>query len=259
MKAAFDSAAADYDLQFTQSLVGKSQRERVWQYLEQNLNRITPLRILELNCGTGEDAVFLTTLGHQVLATDISEAMLQTAKAKATNIQFQQLDIAHIDAFEVEKPFDVVFSNFGGLNCLDPTQIQNFAQHLPRLLQTDGQFIAVLMPESCLLEQIYLLLKMRFSQVRRRYQQPLEVQVEETLVKTWYYAPASFIELVSSNMEFQEMKLVGLIPSYLNAFFTRKKLLFKRITRLEDSLIKQGKGESISDHYLIAFRKLQEQ
>lgn len=257
MKAAFDSAAADYDVQFTQTLVGQAQRQRVWEYLTKKLNSKTPLRILELNCGTGEDAAFLASLGHQVVATDISEEMLAQArtKAKGTNITFQQLDITDIKAFGGETAFDVIFSNFGGFNCLSPTQIQIFAQELPRLLKYGGKFIAVVMPDMCLLEQLYLVCKLRFGQVRRRYHQPLEVKVDGTIVPTWYYAPSHFNDCLSGQLIYQEMQLIGLIPSYLNTFFSRKVQLFKRITRIENSLIKQAKGEYVSDHYLIAFQK----
>lgn len=257
MSAAFDHAAIDYDAEFTNSLVGRSQRQRVWQYLEQNLNTNKSLRILELNCGTGEDAAFLAGLGHQVLATDISEGMLAKARAKgtATNIVFQQLDITQIADFRVEAPFDLIFSNFGGFNCLPPEKIQNFAQHLPQLLNDGGKFIAVVMPDKCLLEQLYLLFKLRFGQIRRRHRQPLEVNVNGTIVPTWYYAPSYFKECLAEKIAYQEMQLIGLIPSYLNAFFTRKNALFQRITALENRLIEQGKGEYISDHYLIAFQK----
>ena len=36
-------------------------------------------RVLELNCGTGEDAVFLARRGVRVLATDLSGAMVEAA------------------------------------------------------------------------------------------------------------------------------------------------------------------------------------
>lgn len=42
----------------------------------------TPLRVLELACGTGEVTALIHDLGHDVIALDFSEAMLSVAKAK---------------------------------------------------------------------------------------------------------------------------------------------------------------------------------
>ncbi|NNJ54292.1 MAG: class I SAM-dependent methyltransferase, partial [Ignavibacteriaceae bacterium] len=72
MNSAFDSVAENYDATFTQTKIGKAQREIVWGYLESVLIDKDNLKILELNCGTGEDAVWFSKKGHTVLATDVS-------------------------------------------------------------------------------------------------------------------------------------------------------------------------------------------
>jgi ubiquinone/menaquinone biosynthesis C-methylase UbiE len=81
-KTPFDQSAAAYDADFSFSMIGRAQRDIVHEYLENNLNFGKVLRILELNCGTGEDALFFAKKGADVLATDISEKMLETAKEK---------------------------------------------------------------------------------------------------------------------------------------------------------------------------------
>jgi SAM-dependent methyltransferase len=76
-----------------------------------------------MNCGTGEDAVWLARRGVEVLATDISPAMLRQAEDKAANSvtatrpRFRVLaweDLGSLD----EGLFDGLLSNFGGLNCV---------------------------------------------------------------------------------------------------------------------------------------------
>src|ERR1700750_2270801 len=79
----FDNMASTYDADFTMSGIGKLQRERVWFFLSALLQKKgAALKILEINCGTGEDALRLAALGHQVIATDASAVMIETAKAK---------------------------------------------------------------------------------------------------------------------------------------------------------------------------------
>ena len=69
---AFDTIAEQYDDLFTHSLIGRAQRNVVWEVLRHTF--IPRERILELNCGTGEDALFLSRMGVSVHACDASWA-----------------------------------------------------------------------------------------------------------------------------------------------------------------------------------------
>jgi SAM-dependent methyltransferase len=77
----FKELAARYDADFTDTAVGRALRRIVWARLEQVFP--SPRRILELGCGTGEDAVRLAQAGHDVVATDATPAMLDVAREKA--------------------------------------------------------------------------------------------------------------------------------------------------------------------------------
>jgi SAM-dependent methyltransferase len=80
-------------------------------------------RVLEMNCGTGEDAQWLARRGVQVLATDVSPAMLQLARDKlaaspgAAATRCRRLAWEELGTLD-EEPFDGALSNFGGLNCV---------------------------------------------------------------------------------------------------------------------------------------------
>src|SRR5215472_1068146 len=77
---AFGSLAEDYDDAFTDSLIGRAQRNAVWE----TAKRTFPCgsRILELNCGTGEDALFFARLGISVFACDALEKMIEVASRR---------------------------------------------------------------------------------------------------------------------------------------------------------------------------------
>jgi SAM-dependent methyltransferase len=76
-----------------------------------------------MNCGTGEDALWLARRGMQVLATDVSPAMIEMARNKLSNVtdglplRFELLAWERLAALD-EWPFDGMLSNFGGLNCV---------------------------------------------------------------------------------------------------------------------------------------------
>jgi SAM-dependent methyltransferase len=118
---AFDGLAQDYDAQFTATALGHELRARVWQRMEVFRGR---RRILELGCGTGEDAIWLAHAGHRVVAIDASEKMIEVARRKATStgcadrIDFHCLPMESIGELAHEGSFDGVFSNFGAINCV---------------------------------------------------------------------------------------------------------------------------------------------
>jgi len=92
--------------------------------------------VLELNCGTGIDAVHLAGRGIRVLACDIAPHMIELARqqAGATNlIDWRVLPTENIGALIDEGTFDGAFSNFSGLNCVD--DLSAAAQNLARLLK----------------------------------------------------------------------------------------------------------------------------
>ncbi|MEM6725049.1 MAG: class I SAM-dependent methyltransferase, partial [Bacteroidota bacterium] len=157
----FDAIASSYDVDFTHSQIGRMQRRIVWEYLEKWLQKTPDAKVLELNCGTGADAQWLNSLGARVLATDYAEEMVAQTQAKLldTDSEAKVLDLNAIEQMENEGPFDLIFSNFGGLNCLSPGELSAFAHKLPALLKPNGRFIAVVMPDFCAWETTYFLAK----------------------------------------------------------------------------------------------------
>jgi len=77
---AFDKLAPDYDASFTATPLGTLLRQAVWSRLDASF--APGQRVLELGCGTGEDAVHLASRGVHVLATDASPVMAETARRK---------------------------------------------------------------------------------------------------------------------------------------------------------------------------------
>ena len=175
MAAPFDHIASTYDSVFTQSAIGQLQRKQVWQYLEQITPELQGLEILELNCGTGEDAVLFSEKGFNIVATDVSEEMLKVTQQKAHQFSMQNkisshyLDLDSFDETLFDKKFDLVFSNFGGLNCINPESFRKLLQKLPHILNPKGRFVAVIMPKFCLWESLYFLARFQFKNVFRRW------------------------------------------------------------------------------------------
>src|SRR5580698_3055292 len=120
--AAFDRLAPIYDDKFTDTLIGRAQRKAVWKVLLETFQ--TGNNILELNCGTGEHALFLAQHGISVMSCDASQEMVtyaeQRLKAQPVPLPvvFCHLPTERINELAPAPRFDGVFSNFSGLNCI---------------------------------------------------------------------------------------------------------------------------------------------
>ena len=142
----FDALAADYDRQFTDSLLGGILRRAVWRRLDAAF--APGMRVLELGCGTGEDAVHLGARGVQVLATDGSAAMVEAARRKAVKAGLAGLVEARRLSFErlgdlPEAGFDGAFSNFGAVNCA--ADLAALAADLARVLKPGAPVLLCVM------------------------------------------------------------------------------------------------------------------
>ncbi len=79
----FDAVAHRYDSDFSDTPLGRFKRGIVHRYLKSVVGNRT--RVLELNCGTGIDALWLASRGCRVTATDASEGMLDVARTRIMN------------------------------------------------------------------------------------------------------------------------------------------------------------------------------
>lgn len=259
MKADFDKAAPNYDANFTHSVIGTLQRNLVYHQLSKILNEDNPKNILEINCGTGEDAIWLARQNFEVTATDISEAMIAVAKSKTTleNLVFKVADCSTIDKDFASEKFDFIFSNFGGLNCLSSSELTLFFKNSSEMLNQKGQLVLVIMPKNTLWEQFYFLLKRDFKKAFRRKKEAAIANVEGENVVTYYYNPKDIVNLAKANFEIKALKPIGFLvpPSYLEPFFKKKPKLISFLNAVEQSLKNQSWLSKYADHYLIVLHK----
>jgi ubiquinone/menaquinone biosynthesis C-methylase UbiE len=133
----WDTAAETYVTDFTGTGVGETRRHAVWRRLEKIFS--PGQKLLELNCGTGIDAVHLAERGMQLVACDISSRMIEFARQLAAStrtserIDFRVLPNEQIGSLEGENVFDGAFSNFCGLNCVQ--DLPAVARELTRLVR----------------------------------------------------------------------------------------------------------------------------
>lgn len=258
----FNSIAVAYDDDFTNSVTGKSQRRRVHFYLKKLVEQYKINTVLELNCGTGEDAVWLAKQGCKVLATDISETMIAVATQKVQkeglqgHIDCQTLDIGSLDQLNGVHQYDLIFSDFGGLNCLGPKDLRDLTPTIKRLLKPGGFFVGVIMSRFCWWETLFFSLKREFKKAwRRRTKEGILAALDATTtVHTWYYSPKEFYQLFAKELMYNKSHPIGFMlpPSYLDDRFKNRPFLMKVLVKLEKWTPAVFAG--CSDHYMIVLK-----
>ena len=260
----FDTLAETYDADFSSSAIGLMQRKRVWKWLVPLLNESgRSLNILEINCGTGEDAIRLASMGHRVIATDASAAMIAKANEKIsgsaippTGVQFMTSTFDQLNHLFAGQKFDLIFSNFGGLNCVDKAALIRLREYLSALLTANGNLFFVVMGRCCLWEIAHYSFRVEFKSAFRRFKRSVDFKVKGRSMPVYYYSPHSLKKIFSPSYRLLNKRPIGLFipPSYLESRFASKPgellKLYRKEVRFSAPFF-----SAFADHYCVIFKK----
>lgn len=251
--AAFDGIASDYDRDFSHRILGTLLRERVHQ--ETATYWAPGQRVLELGCGTGEDALWLARQGLRVTATDIAPKMLQIAAQKLAghHATFSVVDAA--DPVLPPGPFDRVFSNFGALNCVESRR--PLAASLSQVVPAGGLLVWVLMGPYCPWEWVWALRHGRPEAIGRRKKGALADIGSASPVQVWFPSLAELTAELAPWFKPVSSRPIGLLlpPSYLASWVDRWPLLARNMASIESYIAKWESTAWLSDHYLAVFQR----
>lgn len=252
---AFDSIASSYDSLFTVTEIGYLQRLQVYKYLEYFLKGSQVQNILDIGCGTGADAAWFANQGKNVYAIDQSKEMIQTCLSKygnQQNIKFIHADMLQMTEVLENKRFDLIFSNFGAVNCIDPHLIKKFSDSLLSFLNAGGNILLIVMTDFCAWESVYYFIKGNFSKWSgRKKMQSVSLQSGH-VIDTWFYNPQSLLHLMGHSFHKVSYYPIGLFvpPSYFekNKYVMR---LLPFLSKLDSMLFSIKRAAFYSDHFLI--------
>ncbi len=110
-----------------------------WAAYINRLMNMNGARIFETACGTGNLSFRLYDLGHDVVASDISEAMLfrasKHARKTGRDVTFVRQDMR---SFETGKPADAIVCACDGVNYVDKKGLKQFAECAFKSLKKGG-------------------------------------------------------------------------------------------------------------------------
>lgn len=213
--ASFDAIAAQYDQLWTNTAAGRAQRDVVWRHID-------PLfckgdRILDLGCGTGEDALHLIRSGVEVSAFDVSPEMVRIARERGVDARVLAIE----ELQTVEGIWDGALSNFGALNCV--RDICALRAPLARLIRPGGHAALCVMGRFCLDETLRFLGCGEFRKAVRRWSG--ESQSQSLGLRVFYPATRQIEHALDP--DFTLVRKAGIGPG-LAALADHRLLIFRR-------------------------------
>ncbi len=243
MTAGFDQLAPAYQRLWTDTPAGQLQREAVWQHASEFCPAGSHL--LDLGCGTGDDALILAARGVRVTGIDASSEMVRIARGRGVDAEVRAIE----GIGEINGAFDGVLSNFGALNCVE--RLADLREPLARLIKPGGSLIVCLMSRICLWETLVYAAHGELKRAVRRWSGEAGSSV---VSRVYYPAVRTICHSFAPDFKLVAAHGIGVAvpPSYVTRLsgnsFTRLAALDRRIASLPVL-------RSLGDHRLLIFRK----
>jgi len=259
----FDAVADEYDAHFTNSVIGRAQRESVW--LEMDRLFRPGQRVLDINCGTGVDALHLSARGIYVVACDASPEMVAVARRRRDASPYRDyvdlriLSIEQIGQLEKEGSHDGVLSNFAGLNCL--ADLRCVARNLARLVRPGGRAILCIFGRFCLWEMFWYFLQGDIKKAFRRLRGKGVIAnlAPGHSVFVRYPSVSSLRRDFGGHFRLVSWKGTGVAvpPSYLEPWAARFTRLFNFAAKIDPFLGRCPGFRALADHVVVIFERVE--
>ena len=202
VRQAFDRHAPTYDHVFR----GAKVRSAVWQIADRAFS--PGMKILDIGCGTGDDALHFVDRGIDVTAIDISPEMIaQLERKSAGKVQCEVADMRSFDPGGCR--FDGVFSNFSALNCVADL---DWLKRVP--LVSGAHAVFTVMGRIYPLETAVFLLKGKPRKAFRRLGRSSNGVVEGVEFTVYYHSIRAIQKALGNNFELLEVRgLRSLMPA----------------------------------------------
>lgn len=254
---AFSRTAEKYDAMVDNNPHLSRLRQKVYAHVSRYVE--TGGHILELNAGSGIDALALAQRGYTIRATDISPVMLERARKKvdAYNLQrqisVQECSYDQLDRIE-DGPFDAVLSNFGGLNCIP--DLSAVINQLPLVLKPGGTVTWVIMPRVCLWEMAEAL-RGNFRLAFRRFNRHgVRSHLEGKYFNVYYFSPRRVMKKFGRDYKLLELEGLSVITpiSHNKSLAIRHPRIYSTLAWLDDRLSTHSPWWGWGDFYILSMQ-----
>jgi ubiquinone/menaquinone biosynthesis C-methylase UbiE len=253
---AFSKQSVHYDADDSQNIILKDWRKQVYNHVDRFLK--PEHRMLELNAGTGLDAFHFASQGNKIHATDLSDGMIHEIEKKVQlcknkNLTCQQLSYDQLNKLTGSK-FDYVFSNFGGLNCIQ--DLNKVTRQLPDILNSGAYITWVIMPKVYLWELAGVLKGHGKKSFRRLKKGGVMAHLEGEYFATYYHSLSQIKKAFGSSFTFIQSEGLGVLspPPHRDDFAKNKSSLYSFLRNMDRILKDHSPFNQWADHIIVTFQ-----
>ena len=237
-------------------------RRQVWRELDLVFGRGDNL--LELNCGTGLDAMHLSRRGVRVTACDISHAMIDQARQSARSLvevptpDFRVLPTEQLHTLEHVDLFDGAFSNFSGLNCV--ADLHSVSRELGCMLKPGATMVLCMLGKFVPWEIAWFLAHGNPAKALRRFRGTALFKDHADALRVHYYSRREIISAFGTKFRLQGYRGMGffLPPTYMDSWADRFPILTTALGRADAIVGGLPPFRSAAGFILLHFRRTAE-
>ncbi len=220
-------------------------------------------KVLDLNCGTGNDFPFFLSNGYGIVGTDGSKGMLNKAyelfKENNQNekITLHQIMMENLDAKSFkEKQFDLIYSITGGYSYIDDDLLLKVNQTLSNYLKKGGYLITAHLTPFCLGESLYYLKNRRFRASILRLKTTLNVPIKGEKHMMYLRSYTKLKRLRTKGLEYcSSHPLLATTPPYQTNYSPTSDK-YNKLSELEFKRLFKPIYNNIADQVMIVERKM---
>ncbi len=257
LESEFNAIAENYDTHIFGNAVNALLRERSLELMRREFKKGSTL--LEIGCGTGTETLELLKDGHEIVAVDISQNMLDIIRQKAERagtsdsletIRLNAEEISSLETTHGSGSFDGVYSNYGAINCVQ--NINEIPHALSRLLSPGGKLIMGIYNRLCLSEIFGYSMRFKFVNSLARLKKISAEGESRFCIDVYSYTLGEIVAIFSSDFHLELAEGVPVIipPSNFVNYVEKFQRKFNTIKRLDSWLGKRWPFYWFGDHFL---------
>ncbi len=258
VERAFDTAAPIFDSRDRNPIAVWTRRTNLtW------LQAIFPpgTHLIELGCGTGDDAVSLAAEGRWVFAVDLSERMVEASRRRVHEagledrvavVRGRSVDIEELLKDSPWERFDGAYASF---SLFTEDDLRPIAKALYAVLPAGATFVCTLGNRLVMSEFALYSALLRPRKALWRLRQPMEHNVYGERVRVHGYFPAEARKAFSGYFDLRAFAGLPSVlpPVYLGSRFSRMPALLKASERLDGLLSRRFPWKHLGENVFYEF------
>ncbi len=257
----FDSIADQYDTHIFGNRINVYLRDRSLKLLNSTFPKKS--HILEIGSGSGAETVEMLKSGHELVAVDISQKMLDTLSKKAgavglsdrlTTIKLRASELGTLTS-QYRGSFDGIYSTYGAINC-EP-DISMLPEQMYNLTTGEGKVIMGIYNKLCVSDPMLHAVGLKLNRVFERMRAPVPEGRSRFCIDVYPYSSSYISRLFGDYFRTVRVEGVPVIlpPSNYNSKMFPSGRDHSLLISLDSRLSFHFPFKFIGDHFLISMKR----